>query len=75
MLLRRELGKDGILSMDKRTRYKLTLIAAIYLAGVNLLAIFRNLETVAVSCIAGLMTILTVYIWAQTKRPSKDSDQ
>jgi hypothetical protein len=27
-------------------------------------------EIVATSCIAGLMTVLSAYIWAETQRPS-----
>jgi hypothetical protein len=28
------------------------------------------METVAITCIGAMMTILSTYIWAQTKRPS-----
>jgi len=33
-------------------------------------AIFKGMEAVATTCIAGVMTVLSTYIWAETKRPS-----
>ena len=56
--------------MNYQTRYQLTRRAGVYLALVTLIAIFMHMETLATSCIAGLMTILSAYIWAQTRRPS-----
>jgi hypothetical protein len=58
--------------MTSRTRYKLTLFAAGFLALVTLLAIASKMETVATASIAGIMTILSAYIWSQTTRPSKN---
>ena len=58
--------------MTYRTRYKLTLIAAAFLALVTLLAIGSKMEAVATASIAGMMTILSAYIWSQTTRPSKN---
>ena len=58
--------------MTYRTRYKLTLLAAGFLALVTLLAIGSKMETVATASIAGMMTILSAYIWSQTTRPSKN---
>ncbi len=57
--------------MTYRTRYKLTLLAAAFLALVTLLAIGSKMEMVATASIAGMMTILSAYIWSQTTRPSK----
>jgi hypothetical protein len=56
--------------MKTRTRYKLTLFTAVFLALITLLAIGTKMETVATASIAGLMTILSAYIWSQTTRPS-----
>jgi hypothetical protein len=42
------------------------------LALVTLLAIGSKMETVATASIAGMMTILSAYIWSQTTRPSKN---
>ena len=58
--------------MNNRTRYKLTLLAACFLAMVTLLSIGSKMETVATASIAGMMTILSAYIWSQTTRPSKN---
>ena len=58
--------------MTTRTRYKLTLFAAAFLALVTLLAIASKMETVATASIAGIMTILSAYIWSQTTRPSRN---
>jgi hypothetical protein len=58
--------------MNNRTRYKLTLLAAAFLALVTLLSIGAKMETVATASIAGMMTILSAYIWSQTTRPSKN---
>lgn len=60
--------------MNTRTRYKLTLFAAGFLALVTLLAIASKMETVATASIAGIMTILSAYIWSQTTRPSKNEN-
>ena len=56
--------------MNTQTRFKLTLFAAAFLALVTLLAIGSKMETVATASIAGIMTILSAYIWSQTQRPS-----
>lgn len=56
--------------MNNQTRFKLTLYAAAFLAVVTLLAIASKMETVATAAIAGIMTILSAYIWSQTQRPS-----
>lgn len=58
--------------MKIQTRFKLTLFAAGFLALVTLLAIWARMETVATASIAGIMTILSAYIWSQTQRPSKN---
>jgi hypothetical protein len=58
--------------MNNRTRYKLTLLAAAFLALVTLLSIGSKMETVATASIAAMMTILSAYIWSQTTRPSKN---
>ncbi len=57
--------------MRNSTRYLITIIAAILLAVVVVLSIFKAMESVASTAIAALMTILSTYIWSQTKRPSK----
>lgn len=56
--------------MNKRSRLKLTLIAGLFLSLLATYATYSQMETVAITCIGAMMTILSTYIWAQTKRPS-----
>ena len=56
--------------MTTKTRLKLTVIAALFLGGITVIATIMKMEVVATTSIAGIMTILSAYIWAQTKRPS-----
>jgi hypothetical protein len=60
--------------MDKRTRLKITLAAAVFLVATTYLSIFKEMEAVATTCIAGVMTVLSTYIWAETKRPSNPKE-
>jgi hypothetical protein len=55
--------------MNASTRLRFTAYAAIFLAAVTLLSILRGMEALAATSVAGLMTILSTYIWSQTKRP------
>jgi hypothetical protein len=55
--------------MNASTRLRFTAYAALFLAGVTILSILRGMEAVAATSVAGLMTILSTYIWSQTKRP------
>ena len=55
---------------DKRTRLKITLAAAVFLVVTTYISIFKEMEAVATTCIASVMTVLSTYIWAETKRPS-----
>lgn len=59
---------------DRRTRLKITLAAAVFLVVTTYVAIFKEMETVATTCIAGVMTVLSTYIWAETKRPSNPKE-
>ncbi len=56
--------------MTKRTRFKISIIAGLLLYSLAVLAVFKSMENVAITSIAGIMTILSAYIWAETKRPS-----
>ncbi len=56
--------------MTNNTRFRLTLAAAVFLAVVTLLSIFLKMEAVATAGIAGIMTVLSTYIWSQTTRPT-----
>ena len=59
---------------DRRTRLKITLAAAVFLVVTTYVAIFKEMETVATTCIAGVMNVISTYIWAETKRPSNPKE-
>ncbi|MDA9791617.1 hypothetical protein N9B83_03200 [Schleiferiaceae bacterium] len=59
---------------DRRTRLKITLAAAVFLVVTTYVSIFKDMEAVATTCIAGVMTVLSTYIWAETKRPSNPKE-
>ena len=48
--------------------------AAVFLVVTTYVAIFKGMEAVATTCIAGVMTVLSTYIWAETKRPSNPKE-
>ena len=56
--------------MTKRTRFKISLAAMAFLVVTTYVAMLLKQEVVATSCIAGIMTVLSAYIWAETRRPS-----
>ena len=59
---------------DRRTRLKITLAAAVFLVVTTYVSIFKDMEAVATTFIAGVMTVLSTYIWAETKRPSNPKE-
>ena len=60
--------------MKTSKRFSITVAAGIILATLAALSIFRNMEGLASACVAGILTILTTYIWGETKRPSNPSN-
>ena len=60
--------------MRTSKRYTITIAAGIILAILAVLSIFKAMEGVASACVAGILTILTTYIWGETKRPSNLSN-
>ena len=60
--------------MKVSKRYTVTIAAGVILTLLAGFAIFKSMEGVASACVAGVLTILTTYIWGETKRPS-NSDQ
>jgi hypothetical protein len=56
--------------MKLSKRYAISIAAGIILSILAGYAIFKGMEGVASACVAGLLTILTTYIWGETKRPS-----
>ena len=61
--------------IKKSKRYKVCIGAGIALTLLAGCAIFKSMEGVASACIAGIMTILTTYIWGETKRPSNHENE
>jgi hypothetical protein len=59
--------------MSTSTRLRFTLIFGLFLAAITVFAISREMETTAATSIAGIMTILSTYLWSQTKRPHHES--
>jgi len=57
-----------------KTRLKVSIMAGIILSALATLSIFKQMEGAAVSSIAGIMTILSSYIWGETKRPSDNGN-
>jgi drug/metabolite transporter (DMT)-like permease len=56
--------------MTKRTRLKITIIAGIFLGCLATYATYKGMQSIGVTAIGGFMTILSSYIWGETKRPS-----
>ena len=59
--------------MKESKRYTVTIIAGITLVLLAILGIFKGMEVVATTAIAGILTILSAYIWGETKRPSRET--
>ena len=58
--------------MENRTRLKITILAGLILTLISLASIWQKTENIGMASIAGIMTILSGYIWGETKRPSKN---
>lgn len=55
----------------KRTRLKIAWSVNVFLAIITVLAVFKGMETLATSAIAGILTITTMYIGGDSYRSSK----
>jgi hypothetical protein len=58
------------MKMRTSKRYTITIIAGIVLVLLAGLSVFKGMEGIASACVGGILTILTTYIWGETKRPS-----
>jgi len=58
------------MKITNQTRFKFSIASVVFLAIVVILSIIRLTENIGVTAIAGIMTVLSSYIWAETKRPS-----
>jgi len=61
--------------MKTSKRYVITIIAGLTLGLLAGTAIFKGMDVVASTCVAGILTILSTYIWGETKRPSSGSNK
>lgn len=59
------------MELNPRSRLKVTLAAMIFLAASTLIALLLRMEAPATAAIAAFMTVLSTYIWGETKRPSQ----
>lgn len=55
-------------------RYTLTIVAGVTLATLAFLSVFKGMDGVASVCAGGILTILSTYIWGETKRPSNTTE-
>lgn len=60
--------------MKTSKRYTITIIAGVILAGLAILSALKSMEGLASACVGGILTILTTYIWGETKRPSNTKE-
>lgn len=56
--------------MKTSKRYVVTIVAGIFLAVLSFFSVLKGMEGLASVCVGGILTILTTYIWGETKRPS-----
>lgn len=61
--------------MKESKRYTVTIIAGITMVLLAILGITKEMEIVATTAIAGILTILSAYIWGETKRPSSTTNE
>jgi hypothetical protein len=63
-----------VTKMKTSKRYTITIFAGIILAGLAILSVLKGMEGLASACVGGILTILTTYIWGETKRPSNNPE-
>ncbi len=61
--------------MNQRTRLRLTIITGVLLFGLAFVSVLYQMEGVAIACISGVLTIVSSYIWGETKRPSSSKNK
>jgi len=59
--------------MKKSKRFIISLISGVALLFLAFYSTFKSLETIALTSIGGIMTILSTYVWGETKRPSNEN--
>jgi hypothetical protein len=56
--------------MKRSKRYIITILAGFNLSTLAFFSVLKGMEGVATACVGGILTILSTYIWGETKRPS-----
>ena len=59
------------LTVTKRTRFKLAVYTNVFLGLLSIYAIYVGMESVAITCIGGILTITTAYIGGNSYRDSQ----
>lgn len=59
--------------MKESKRYKITIIAGIVLTLLAGVSIYKEMDGVASTSVAGILTIVTSYIYGESKRPSRET--
>ena len=60
--------------MKRSKRYIITILAGFMLSTLALLSVLKGMEGVATASVGGILTILSTYIWGETKRPSNNPE-
>lgn len=56
--------------MKTSKRFSIAIAAGIVLSALATISVLKGMEGVASTCVAGILTILSTYIWGETQRPS-----
>lgn len=56
--------------METKTRLKIALGGGGFLMALATVAVFKGMEGLASACVGGLMTILSMYVYGESVRPS-----
>jgi len=60
--------------MLRSKRLIIVVLSGIFLAGLAVLSVYKAMEALASTCVAGILTILSTYIYSETKRQSKKNE-
>lgn len=56
--------------VTKSKRFGVSVGAGVVLSALAALSVFKGMESVASTCVAGILTILSSYVWGETLRPA-----
>lgn len=64
-----------MLTNTKKTRFKITVCVNVFFGLLAMYATHEGLETIATTCVAGMLTITTAYIGGDSLRKSDSNAQ